>query len=39
MKRKILRKDLIVVWIAVTAFVCAALNIHVSRNMLGLDDS
>ena len=35
MERKNLLKDLIVLWISVTALVCAALNMHVSRNMLG----
>ncbi len=37
-KRKTLARDLIVLWIAVTAMVCAALNMHVSRNMLGKGD-
>ena len=39
MERKIFLKDLIVLWISVTALVCAALNMHVSRNMLGTKDS
>ena len=39
MERKNLLKDLIVLWISVTALVCAALNVHVSRNMLGTKDS
>ena len=34
MKHKNLLKDLIVLWISVTALVCAALNMHVRRNML-----
>ena len=34
MKETNLLKDLIVLWISVTAFVCAALNMHISRNML-----
>ena len=38
MKKKKLTIDLIVLWISVTALVCAALNMHVSRNMLGSDD-
>jgi len=38
MERKNLLKDLIVLWISVTALVCAALNMHVSRNMLRSDD-
>ena len=38
MERKNLLKDLIVLWISVTALVCAALNMHVSRNILGSDD-
>lgn len=33
MKRKNLIRDLIVLWIAVTALVCAALNMHISENM------
>ena len=37
MKRKNLIRDLIAVWISVTALVCAALNMHVRRNMLGTD--
>lgn len=32
---KILARDLLVLWISVTALVCAALNMHVSRKMLG----
>ena len=39
MERKNLCKDLIAVWVAVTALVCAALSMHVTRNMLGIDDS
>ena len=35
MERKMLAKDLVVLWVSVTALVCAALNMHVSRNMLG----
>lgn len=35
MKKKIFIKDLIVLWIALSALVCAALNLHVSLNMLG----
>lgn len=37
MKRKNLARDLVVLWISVTALVCAALNMHVSRNMLGTE--
>ena len=37
-ERKKLLKDLLVLWIAVTALVCAALNMHVRRNMLGSAD-
>jgi len=33
-KRSVI-KDLIVLWIALTALVCAALNLHISLNMLG----
>lgn len=39
MDNKNLLKDLIAVWISVTALVCAALNMHVSRNMLETEDS
>ena len=39
MKKKTLLKDLIVLWISVTALVCAALNMHIARNMLGTKDS
>ena len=35
MKKKNFIKDLIVLWIALTALVCAALNLHISLNMLG----
>ena len=38
MEKKNLLRDLIVLWISVTALVCAALNMHVSRNMLGPKD-
>ena len=39
MEKKNLLRDLIVLWISVTALVCAALNVHVSRNLLGEKDS
>ncbi len=39
MEKKNLIRDLIVLWISVTALVCAALNMHVSRNLLGKKDS
>ena len=39
MKHKNLIKDLIVLWISVTALVCAALNMHISRNMLETEDT
>lgn len=39
MERKTLIKDLVVLWVSVTALVCAALNMHVVRNMLGPKDS
>jgi hypothetical protein len=35
MKKKNVIKDLIILWIAMTALVCAALNLHISLNMLG----
>ena len=35
MKKKSVIKDLIILWIALTALVCAALNLHISLNMLG----
>ena len=34
MEKKNLIKDMIVLWVSVTALVCSALNMHVSRNML-----
>ena len=37
MKKKNLIRDLIVLWISVTALVSAALNMHVVRNLLGRD--
>ena len=39
MERKNLARDLIVLWICVTALVCTALNMYVSRDMLGSEDS
>ena len=39
MENKKLLKDLVVLWVAVTAMVCAALNMHVARNMLENKDS
>ena len=38
-ERKKLLIDLFSLWIAVTALVCAALNMHVRRNMLGSTDN
>ena len=38
MKKKTVIKDLIVLWVALTALVCAALNLHISLNMLGLKE-
>ena len=38
MKKRELLGDLIALWIAVTALVCAALNLHISRNLLGTKD-
>ena len=35
MERKNVIKDLIVLWLALTALVCAAVNLHVSLNLLG----
>ena len=34
MKRRNIIKDLIVLWIALAALVCAAINLHISLNML-----
>ncbi len=34
MDKKPVMKDLIVLWIALTALVCAAINLHISLNML-----
>ena len=39
MEEKNLLKDLIAVWISVTALVCAALNMHIVRNMLHSEES
>ena len=38
MKKKNVIKDLVVLWIALTALVCAALNLHISLNMLGEEE-
>ena len=35
MKKKSVVKDIIVLWVALTALVCAALNLHISLNLLG----
>lgn len=35
---KNLGKDLVALWVSVTALVCAALNMHIARNMLGPKD-
>ncbi len=35
MEKKTVIKDLIVLLVALTALVCAALNLHISLNMLG----
>ena len=35
MERKNVVKDLLVLWLALTALVCAAVNLHVSLNLLG----
>ena len=34
-EKKAFVKDLLVLWLALSALVCAALNMHVSLNMLG----
>ena len=34
-EKKVFIKDLIVLWLALSALVCAALNLHFSLNMLG----
>ena len=34
-EKKVFIKDLLVLWLALTALVLAALNLHVSLNMLG----
>ena len=39
MEKKSLDRDLAVLFVAVAALVCAALNMHVTRNMLESDDS
>jgi hypothetical protein len=35
MKKKNVIKDLVVLWIALGALGCAAVNLHISLNMLG----
>ena len=35
MKKKNVIKDLVVLWIALSALGCAAVNLHISLNMLG----
>ena len=35
MKKKKVIKDLIVLWLALAALGCAAVNLHISLNMLG----
>ena len=39
MEHKNLLNDMIVVWVSVTALVCAALNMRISRNMLESEDT
>ncbi len=39
MEKKNLFRDLIVLWISMAALIGAALNMHVSRNLLGKKDS
>ena len=39
MENKKLIRDMLVVWISVTAFVCAVLNMHIRRNMLEAEDA
>ena len=34
MKKRSIIKDLIVLWLALAALVCAAINLHISLNML-----
>ncbi len=34
MKKKIVVKDLLVLWLALAALGCAAVNLHISLNML-----
>ncbi len=36
--KKVFTKDLLVLWIALAALVCAALNMHIARNMLSPED-
>ncbi len=38
MKKNVI-KDLVVLWLALTALCCAALNLHISLNMLGKGES
>ena len=39
MKKKAAFKDLVVLWIALTALMCAAINLHISLNMLGKNNT
>ena len=38
MEKKNFLKDLIALWISVTALLCAVLNMYIMRNMLGDED-
>ena len=38
MKKKAVRRDVVILLIAVIALVCAALNLHVSLNKLGNEE-
>jgi hypothetical protein len=37
--KKTFTKDLFILWLSLAALVCAALNMHVSRNLLGSEES
>ena len=37
-KNKFILKDLVVLWIALTALCCAAINLHIKLNMLEMKE-
>ena len=37
--KKTFTKDLFILWLSLAALICDALNMHVSRNLLGSEES